>query len=253
MGLVSQVFKKGITLLGLIRSTLMYFGLLFLISTTSTTFATEKSMQKILVWGDSLSAAYGIPVEKGWVSLLETKLGNDFEIINGSISGETTQGGLSRLSKALTTYNPDLIILELGANDGLRGFPPQVTKRNLRQMIEQSKQANAKVMLMGMKIPPNYGVAYSNRFEALFNDLAIEYKLPFIPFFLEDVIEDLSFFQKDELHPTAEAQPIILETIFLTLKDVLHNNFKNTSQGTLQDSTNEIKETKQVKAIKNPA
>ncbi|MEH6455133.1 MAG: arylesterase [Cocleimonas sp.] len=228
----------------------MYFGLLFLISTTSTTFATEKDVQKILVWGDSLSAAYGIPVEKGWVSLLETKLGDGYEIINGSISGETTQGGLSRLSTALTTHIPDLIIIELGANDGLRGFPPQVTKHNLRQMIEQSKQANTKVMLMGMKIPPNYGVAYSDRFESLFKDLATEYKLPFIPFFLKDVIEDLTFFQKDELHPTAEAQPIILETIFLTLQDALQNNFKNTSGGTLQDSATD---TKEPEAIKNPA
>ncbi|MCL4115181.1 UNVERIFIED_CONTAM: hypothetical protein GTU68_035911 [Idotea baltica] len=178
-------------------------------------------MQKILVWGDSLSAAYGIPVEKGWVNLLQKKLGEDYEIINGSISGETTQGGLTRLPNALSTHNPDFVILELGANDGLRGIPPQVTKNNLQEMIEQSIQAKSKVMLFGMKIPPNYGVAYSEKFEAQFVDLANTYNLPFIPFFLENVIMDSDLLQADQLHPTAEAQAIILESILPPLEKAL--------------------------------
>jgi len=176
--------------------------------------------QKILVWGDSLSAAYGIPVEKGWVNLMRNKFnerGKKVEINNGSISGETTQGGLTRLPKALKRVKPDVIILELGANDGLRGISPDVTKSNLDKMIKLSQKANAKVILLGMKIPPNYGVAYSQKFEQVFNDLAKQYKLPFIPFFLEKVIVDLTLLQEDELHPTTDAQPIILSSILPTV------------------------------------
>jgi acyl-CoA thioesterase-1 len=177
--------------------------------------------QKILVWGDSLSAAYGIPVEKGWVSLMQDKLGEQVEIVNGSISGETTQGGLTRLPKALIQHKPDFVILELGANDGLRGIPPSVTKSNLKKMIELTQQTQAKIMLLGMKIPPNYGMAYTEQFEEQFSQLAKDYKLSFIPFFLEDVAQDLALLQEDELHPTAEAQPIILEKVLTTFKSEL--------------------------------
>ena len=169
--------------------------------------------QTILVWGDSLSAAYGIPVEKGWVNLMRKKLGEEFDIVNGSISGETTKGGLTRLPAALTMHQPNLIIIELGANDGLRGLPPVVTKNNLNKMIQQAKKNNIEIVLLGMKIPPNYGKAYANQFEKLFSDLAEEYKLPFIPFFLEEIIQDLKLLQEDELHPTVEAQPILLKKI----------------------------------------
>jgi len=236
MGLVPHLFKN----------TSIFIGALCLCFFASSSYATTK----ILVWGDSLSAAYGIPIEKGWVSLLETRLGDDFEIVNGSISGETTQGGLSRLPAALKTHAPDFVILELGANDGLRGFPPQVTKRNLQQMIEQSKQAQAQVMLLGMKIPPNYGEMYSEKFESQFLELANDNQLSFIPFFLENVIQDLKLLQADELHPTAEAQAIILESILPTLKNALQGNSLGVSQDTPQDSSTETKESQ---AIKNPA
>lgn len=216
MGFVQRLFNN----------TSIFIGLFCLSLFAPTSYASTK----ILVWGDSLSASYRIPIEKGWVSLLQQRLGNDFEIINGSISGETTQGGLSRISTALETHKPDLIVLELGANDGLRGIPPQVTKNNLEQIILQSKQSNADVMLLGMKIPPNYGALYSERFEAQFSQLAKDYKLPFIPFFLEKIIRDAKLFQADRLHPTAEAQPIILESILPTLKNALgissENNLK---------------------------
>lgn len=211
MGFVPHLFKK----------TSILIGLLCLIIFTSNTFAKTNPTTKILVWGDSLSASYRIPVEKGWVNLLRQKLGEGFQIINGSISGETTQGGLSRFSSALETHKPDLIVLELGANDGLRGISPKVTKNNLEQMILQSKQAKADVMLLGMKIPPNYGPIYTEKFEAQFAQLANDYKLPFIPFFLEKIIRDATLFQADRLHPTAEAQPIILESILPTLKKAL--------------------------------
>ncbi len=174
-----------------------------------------------MVWGDSLSAAYGIPVDKGWVNLMRQELGNDIEITNGSISGETTQGGLTRLPKALKKVAPDIVILELGANDGLRGLPPSVTKKNLTKMIELADKANAKVILLGMRIPPNYGMAYSKRFESAFSELAEQYQLPFIPFFLENIVTDLKLLQEDELHPTAEAQPLLLKNILPTIMDII--------------------------------
>ncbi len=196
MGLKTPLFKPALLLL-----------MLILLSNTAS------ANQKILVWGDSLSAAYGIPKEKGWVNLMRQELGDEFEITNGSISGETTRGGLTRLPSALKKTAPDYLILELGANDGLRGLPPSVTKNNLSKIIEKAKKADAKVILLGMKIPPNYGIAYSKQFEAIFKDLAEKYQLPFIPFFLENIVEDLKLLQEDELHPTAEAQPLILEKI----------------------------------------
>ena len=209
MGFVPNFFKN----------TAIICGLLCICLFSSNSFASTK----ILVWGDSLSAAYGIPVEKGWVNLLVDKLENKTEIVNGSISGETTQGGLTRLPSALSKHSPDLVLLELGANDGLRGISPQVSKRNLEQMIKLSKQANSNVILFGMKIPPNYGPAYTKLFEDQFSQLAKDYQLPYIPFFLENVALDSSLMQADQLHPTAEAQPIILESVLPTLIDTLKN------------------------------
>ena len=214
MGFVPHLFNK----------TSIFVGLLCIHLLTTSALAKTNPITKILVWGDSLSASYRIPMEKGWVSLLQKNLGDDYQVINGSISGETTQGGLTRISSALETHKPDLIVLELGANDGLRGIPPQVTKNNLEQMILQSKKNETDVMLLGMKIPPNYGPIYSEKFEAQFMQLAKDYKLPFIPFFLEEIIRDSSFFQADRLHPTADAQPIILETILPTLMKALSKN-----------------------------
>ena len=207
MGYTHTLFKKALSFVVVLSFIL------------APTIASAK--QKLLVWGDSLSAAYGIPIEKGWVNLMQDKLGEQVEIINGSISGETTQGGLTRLPNALIQHKPDFVILELGANDGLRGIPPNVTKRNLKTMIELAQGAHAKVMLLGMKIPPNYGMAYTKQFEEQYSQLAKDYKLSFIPFFLEDVVQDLALLQEDELHPTAEAQPIILEKVLTTFKSEL--------------------------------
>jgi len=203
MGLKSFLFKPAL--------------LLILI----TLFTSASANQKILVWGDSLSAAYGIPKEKGWVNLMREELGDSVTITNGSISGETTRGGLTRLPKALKNIKPDLVILELGANDGLRGVSPSVTKSNLKKMIQQAQKANAKVILLGMKIPPNYGVAYSKKFEGAFSELAEKYQLPFIPFFLENIVTDLKLLQEDELHPTAEAQPLLLKNVLPTVMSAI--------------------------------
>ncbi|MEZ5448785.1 MAG: arylesterase [Thiolinea sp.] len=175
----------------------------------------------ILVWGDSLSAAYGIPIEQGWVSLLQEKLGEAYQVINGSISGETTIGGLTRLPKALEDYQPDYLLLELGANDGLRGLSTTNMQDNLNQMIEQAQQAGAEVVLLGIRIPPNYGMVYTQKFDQVFSDLASQHEIPLLPFLLDKVALDYDLMQEDGLHPTAEAQPLILENVWPVLEPVL--------------------------------
>lgn len=178
----------------------------------------------ILVFGDSLSAAYGIPAEQGWVSLLQRRLaerGYPHQVINASISGDTTSGGLSRLPAALEQHRPALIILELGANDGLRGQPPMVMNRNLARMIELSQQAGAQVLLAEMRIPPNYGPLYTQKFQTSFGELAKRYDIPLIPFMLEGVAGNPALIQDDGLHPRAEGQPRILENVWKVLESVL--------------------------------
>lgn len=179
------------------------------------------SKTTILVFGDSLSAAYGIPVEKGWVHLLQEKLGENFHVANASISGETTSGGLSRLMASISAIKPHYLLLELGANDGLQGKPIKETQANLEQMIKLATQESVKVILIGIHLPPNYGASYTEQFDQVYKDLAEQYKLPFIPFLLEGVATDFNLMQADGLHPTAEAQPKILEHLWTTLEPVL--------------------------------
>lgn len=186
--------------------------------------AAERSV--ILVMGDSLSAAYNIPVSAGWVSLLEQRLdkqaNTDWQVINASISGETTSGGLTRLPSLLRQHQPDLVLLELGANDGLRGLPPKHISNNLEKMLTLSKQKGAKVILIGILLPLNYGPAYSTRFEQIYPELAKKHQLPLVPFLLEGIADKPGLMQADGLHPTAEAQPEILETVWLELKPLLN-------------------------------
>ncbi len=177
----------------------------------------------LLVWGDSLSAAYGIPVEKGWVNLLQDKLGKDDNIVNGSISGETSSGGLTRLPDALKTHQPHYVLIELGANDGLRGIEIDTMRHNLEQMIQLAQAANAKVVLIGIQLPPNYGAAFTEKFATTYHDLAKQYHLPLVPFLLEGVADNWDFMQADGLHPTAEAQPKVLENVWKVLEGVLKN------------------------------
>ncbi len=174
--------------------------------------------------GDSLSAAYGLPAEQGWVSLLEQELTQRRlaeRVINASISGETSSGGLQRLPRLLADYRPDLVVLELGANDGLRGTPLQVMKQNLRRMVELSQASGAEVMLIGIRIPPNYGPQYTQRFYSIYPDLAREYQLSLVPFLLERVALKPQMMQADGLHPTAAAQPILLQTVWPHLYPLL--------------------------------
>jgi len=176
------------------------------------------SKTSILVWGDSLSAAYGIPQEKGWVSLLQERFKDDIDVINASISGETTQGGLTRLPDALESHKPTLLLLELGANDGLRGFKTKTMQENLQKMIEMSQALGVKVVLLGIRIPLNYGFTYTQKFEKVYVDLAEKYGLPLLPFLLEPVALDFDLMQPDGLHPTATAQPKVLEHVLTVLQ-----------------------------------
>jgi acyl-CoA thioesterase-1 len=174
------------------------------------------------VLGDSLSAAYGIAQARGWVALLEERLKRerlDYSVVNASISGETTAGGLARMDFTLQKHKPRIVVLELGANDGLRGLPVAQMKKNLQAMIERAQKSGARVLLVGMKMPPNYGPDYTDAFEASFAELAKRYKTALAPFFLEDLTDDM--FQPDRIHPTAEAQPLMLERVWQALRPLL--------------------------------
>lgn len=178
----------------------------------------------ILVFGDSLSAGYGVEAGTGWVDLLAQRLVDQkhaYQVANASISGETSAGGLSRITAQLEKHRPDILILELGANDGLRGLPLQAMKHNLSSIIEQAKAKGAKVLLLGMQMPPNYGPRYTERFFAIYGELAKEQQLPLVPFLLERVALDPSLMQADNLHPNAKGQPLLLETVWPKLKPLL--------------------------------
>ena len=180
--------------------------------------------QSILVFGDSLSAAYGIAQARGWVALLADRLKReraDYNVVNASISGETSSGGAARLQKALQQHKPAVVVLALGANDGLRGLPVAQMRQNLSTMIEQSQKAGARVVLVGMKLPPNYGPDYTRAFESAFAELARRHRTALVPFLLEDIAEKQDFFQPDRVHPTEAAQPLILERVWAELRPLL--------------------------------
>jgi acyl-CoA thioesterase-1 len=171
----------------------------------------------VLVLGDSLSAEYGLSRGSGWVALLEQKLKAekiDATIVNASISGETTSGGRARLPALLAQHKPALVVIELGANDGLRGLPVAAAEANLRAMVELSRKDHAQVLLVGMRMPPNYGRDYTERFFGMYKTVATQLKAPLVPFMLEGVAEKPALFQADRLHPTAQAHPVILANIW---------------------------------------
>ena len=171
------------------------------------------SAKTVLVLGDSLSAAYNMKLEAGWVHLLSERLGPNHQVINASISGDTTAGGVNRLPAALKKHRPDIVILELGANDGLRGLKPQLLADNLGAMIDAAHEAGARVLLVGMRMPPNYGPAYTRRFAEVFADVAEAKKVPLVPFLLDGFADRPELFLPDGIHPTAEAQPRIVDTV----------------------------------------
>lgn len=178
---------------------------------------------RILVLGDSLSAAYGIEVRQGWVSLLEQRLAGKYPhvVINASVSGETTGGGLARLPALLQQHQPSVVIVELGGNDGLRGYPLNVMQQQMTEIIKKSRAAGATVVLVGMQIPPNYGPRYTNRFRDIYKELAEKFELPLVQFLLEGVATEAALMQRDGIHPTAEAQEKILDNVWSVLQPLL--------------------------------
>ncbi len=178
----------------------------------------------LLVFGDSLSAGYGLPPGKGWVDLLQQRLRQQeipCTVTNASISGDTSAGGLARIKPALEQHQPEILLLELGANDGLRGLSLAAMKSNLNSIIGQAKDAGAKTLLVGMQMPPNYGPRYTERFHQIYEELAQEQQIPLVPFLMERVALEPSLMQPDNFHPNAQAQPLLLETVWPHLQPIL--------------------------------
>jgi acyl-CoA thioesterase-1 len=179
----------------------------------------------ILVFGDSISAGFGLPhVEQGWVALLQARLkqqGYGYQVVNASVSGETTAGGLARLPRALAAHRPQVLVLELGGNDGLRALPAAQMRANLKGMIELGRGAGAAVLLLGMRIPPNYGPEYTVQFAQIYGDLARDEKVPLVPFLLDHVALDASLVQADQIHPNEQGQPKLLDNVWPALKPLL--------------------------------
>ncbi len=196
----------------------------FLLLLILTAVAPAHAARTILVFGDSLSAGYGLPTGSGWVSLLEHRLKRDrldYIVINASISGETTLGGRNRIAATLAEHQPAVVIVQLGGNDGLRGNSIEVTRHNLAAIVEASRKAGAKVLLVGMRIPPNYGKVYTRRFEALFAEVARQQNASLVPFMLQGFADKREWFQSDGIHPAVEAQPRILDNIYRRLRALL--------------------------------
>lgn len=202
-------------------SCMKLFSFLLLIGMVGSTQAAPT----ILVFGDSLSAAYGIPRQSGWVALLAAQLQEAkpaYQVVNASVSGETSAGGLTRLPALLAAHRPNLLILALGANDGLRGLSLEQTARNLESMVALAKKRGSKVLLVGMRLPPNYGATYTRKFQALYGDVAKKHKVDLVPFLLEGIASQRENFQSDGLHPTEAAQPTLLKTVWRHLAPMLN-------------------------------
>jgi acyl-CoA thioesterase-1 len=200
------------------------FARLLVVLTVLPFLAQASEERAIVILGDSLSAAYGMEVQESWPSLLQQRLEKDgyaYRVFNSSIAGDTTQGGLARLPRLLERQQPAIVIIELGGNDGLRGLPIGVTRANLSQMIDLSRAAGADVILSEIRIPPNYGPAYTERFTAVFHELAGRQGVSLLPFLLEDIALEPGMMLPDGIHPTAEAQPVILDEVWAVLEPVL--------------------------------
>ena len=185
----------------------------------------QAEQDSLLIMGDSLSAAYGVQTEQSWVAKLRERLTeqgyDNWSVVNASISGETTDGGLRRLPDLLEKHSPQIVMIELGGNDGLRGFPPKVIRSNISEMIEQSQQAGSDVLVVGMQIPPNYGQRYTQAFASIFPELAERYDTELVPFFLANVYDQEGLMQDDDIHPSAEAQVQLLNNVWPVLEPLL--------------------------------
>ena len=199
--------------------------LCFLLALLLASVSARAEAPVILVFGDSISAGYGLArVDQGWVELLKTRLktqGYGYEVVNASVSGETTAGGLARLPRALDLHHPKIVILELGGNDGLRALPVAQMRENFTQMIGLATRSGAKVMLLGMRIPPNYGPQYTSQFEAVYGDLSRADKLPLVPFLMDRIALQPDLMQSDDIHPNVMGQPILLDNVWPVLQPLL--------------------------------
>ena len=205
-----------------IRSFIVGSAALFLLLVSGCEAATDS--RTILIVGDSLSAGYGIDAKQSWVALLQDRLnaeGYGYRVINASISGDTTSGGLRRLPRAVEQHSPEIVLIELGGNDGLRGTPIHVIRSNLRSMIELSQGAGADVILAGMEMPPNYGSVYTRNFSRIYPELADDYDAALITFFMEDIALDPGVMQADRIHPNADGQPLLLKNVWPVLEELL--------------------------------
>jgi acyl-CoA thioesterase-1 len=181
----------------------------------------------IVVLGDSISAEYGLPRDTGWVALLRQRLADeriDYSVANASISGDTTSGGRARLPAIMERMKPTIVIVELGANDALRGVPLSTTRDNLRTIIEQAQQGHAKVVLVGMYVPPNYGPDYTQKFHGMYGELSQQFHTPLVPFLLAGIADKPDMFQSDQIHPTQQAQPVLLDNVWPAVKPLLHTS-----------------------------
>lgn len=200
--------------------------MLFLLTTPLTTPLAATASPAILIFGDSLSAGHGIALDQSWPALLTKRLEDKrlpYRVVNASISGETTEGGKARLPQLLAEYRPRIVVLELGGNDGLRGFAPAVIHANLAQMIADARHAGAKVLLLGMRIPPNYGPRYTTAFHAIYGTLAEQTTSALVPFLLEGIAINRELMQEDGIHPNAAAQPLILANVLPALSALLRD------------------------------
>ncbi len=216
--------EKKLSRVGSLRAIGMALLTMLAASAFAANSVPHSASKTVLVLGDSLSAEYGLQRGQGWVALLEKRLSEDHidaQLVNASVSGETTIGGKSRLAALLQKNHPQIVVVELGANDGLRGLPINETGKNLREIITAAKKIKARVLLIGMQLPPNYGTDYTKRFAALFPTVAKETRSSLVPFMLDAIVMQPQFFQADRLHPTAAAQPIILNTIWPQLQPLI--------------------------------
>jgi acyl-CoA thioesterase-1 len=223
--LITRLFTRPFTQLpGQLPARLLAVLLLSAAALLPVSVTGAEQPHTLLVYGDSLSAAYGIAEEQGWVNLLRQKIHQQdlpYRVVNGSVSGETSSGGLARLPAMLESYQPDLVILELGGNDGLRGLPVSNLKANLLAMVEMIKDSGARVLLAGIQIPPNYGPRYTEPFYQVFGDIAEQQNLALVPFLIDGIPQQPQLMQNDGIHPRAEAQAMILDNVWPTLEPLL--------------------------------
>jgi len=207
------------------HTALVYVRSILFLAATLLALPAMASQNTLLVVGDSLSAAHGVPSETAWVQLLRERLQNqglaDWAVVNASIGGETTDGGARRLPELLSENDPEVVIIELGGNDGLRGFPPDIIESNLASMIEQVQASGARAVLVGMQIPPNYGQRYTEMFAEIYPKLSDRYDIALVPFFLAGIYNHEGLMQDDGIHPTEQAQPKLLENVWPVIRPIL--------------------------------